>query len=207
MGTDRDEFVKRPCECGQGFYVVEAVSPDHPYSFRVKYEAKITCTTCAQKYRLEEIDGTISLVLLSELARLELLRARWREMVDEIEKDTASLSYYARVAEKLNELPSAVQAYEILQPLPGIYTLAAFRSKFKRHKCTADWVKKNVPYDKLTKVLSWAGITDPNLNAKIAEAETLFNQSNAKPQSTGAPLFKTKFLDGLSPGKEPDFGK
>ena len=177
MGTDRFQVYKGPCECGNGEYLANHCTPDHPYPTNSQWwECEITCPRCAQIYKLEVRGRQLTEILISDVQEREGLQEQWYQAEKGVME--RSQHYLNKFAATLREQSSVAAIYRYLKATGIFPLLLTTEQTFRRHWQGAGnaerWVNLNVRVEQIPSIIRFLGHEDRAIEAEVQAVENLY---------------------------------
>ena len=194
MGTERNEILNVACLCGKGRITVTFCSPDHPYAHdgQTWREDRIQCRDCEARYVIVEREKNLLLLAREDFEREQAgKRQREQELKDLEQRVWDNLEKSGEldsVVSFLNGFNTATAAFRSLSDMYVFQDIDDFRTKFSKHNCTRDWVKKHFYPRALEKLLTHLNTPSQTLQQFFAEQSILSNREVQIPQAIGEPL-------------------
>ena len=189
MGTNRSEIYRKPCRCGKGEFIIICCTRDNSWSTLVEYEKSISCNECKNKYSLEEQDDQIILVRNSDIKEREKYAdAQWNRA--ESLMNQAKVKYwFGQFETHLSQLPSITAIYRLLKSL-GLTRYASSGGFRHNWSNSSEWIGKNISLNRLSEVMNFLKVKDPQIEREIIKIENLWRKSQRPLSLVGDPLIK-----------------
>ncbi len=179
MATDDCyEFGRGPCPCGNGVIIVERCIPDHPWAkpHQAWYRNTIDCDKCSKKYsfykKFTEAKSTV--VLTSDKQASEDAAEKWHEKTKEIEESPKFQELVEKLNRRLALERSAAARHRLLTQADMAFGISLPRYRKEGYKLSVSDARAAV---------ALLGFQSSKLEAKLAEAERLWNICETAPPS------------------------
>jgi hypothetical protein len=115
MGTERSEYIRQPCFCGQGEFAVNYCTPDHPFAppEAHSWELLIECDSCEKEYAFIQQDNQAVVVRLCDIEERKRIEREYFQKVEELEKSEEVQNYFRDFEALIADQPSAAAKHRL----------------------------------------------------------------------------------------------
>jgi hypothetical protein len=168
MGTDRFEYDRQVCECGEGRFVIDRCEPSFGWADASNrwFEGRVECRNCAGIYEIVQQDNAMVVVTRSDIEEQQRQRDEASEASRGFMARSEVQAVLRRFGEKLDSFRSKAEVYRYLKQLGfNVQSQSSFSSKWRGGASwAAGWRNE---YD-VERALAGLGDYDAHLVEEIA---------------------------------------
>ncbi len=190
MGTERSEYFRRTCLCGQGELVIEFCMPDHPWAQagRGTWGLSIHCDSCKKEYVLEERNNQAVIVRKFDVQARSQLGHECYERARKIMESDQVQQHLHDFETLISSQPTVTATYNLFRSTQILSSsINTFRRDLKREGATG-LLRRHVNLRNMPHILNKLGKKDESLLTTIAELEALKTQAQEPCEIIGEPI-------------------